>query len=192
MTSTRSAIIGASLGVTSMFLLDPARGARRRALIRDKAVKAGRKTRDVAEATWRDLNNRITGLQARSRAFMHDRPVDDETLVARARTALGRAASHPRAISVTAADGFVTLTGDALELEVGSIVSAVGYVRGVKGVHNYITAHPSADGVPSLQGDSDRPGEWTTWLRSEWSPTAMVLASVGVCTALAAVAAKRR
>jgi hypothetical protein len=67
MTSTRSALLGAGIGATSMFLLDPARGARRRSLLRDKAMRAQRKTRDVAGATWRDLNNRMTGLRARRR-----------------------------------------------------------------------------------------------------------------------------
>ena len=47
--AVRAGLIGAGVGAASMFLLDPERGARRRAVVRDKAVWAGRKTRDAAE-----------------------------------------------------------------------------------------------------------------------------------------------
>ena len=65
--AVRAGLIGAGVGAASMFLLDPDRGGRRRALVRDKAVWASRKTRDAAETTRRDLSNRLTGLQARVR-----------------------------------------------------------------------------------------------------------------------------
>src|SRR5687768_4718196 len=54
----RAWICGVGVGASAMFLLDPDRGARRRALLRDKAVRAKRKTRDAADATARDIANR--------------------------------------------------------------------------------------------------------------------------------------
>ena len=67
MTSTASTLIGAGCGAALMFLLDPSRGPRRRAIVRDKVVRAARKTREVAQATRRDLGNRATGMAARTR-----------------------------------------------------------------------------------------------------------------------------
>src|SRR4051812_21369003 len=77
MTLTRSSILGAGIGATSMFLLDPARGARRRALLRDKMTSASRKTAEAASATFRDLSNRFEGVQSRTRKLFAADTVDD-------------------------------------------------------------------------------------------------------------------
>ncbi len=189
--AVRAGLIGAGIGGASMFLLDPDRGARRRALVRDKAVWAARKTRDAAGATGRDLNNRLAGLQARTRAQFSDEPADDVRLCERVRATLGRVTSHPRALCVQSQGGRVTLTGDALKAEVPSIVSAVGGVRGVESVENKIDAHAAADGIPALQGRSERRGSWTGWARGGWSPTAILLAGASVATGAIAIAAAR-
>ena len=173
----RAGLIGASIGGASMFLLDPDRGARRRALVRDKAVRVARRTRDAADATRRDLGNRLAGLRS-TRARLSGERIDDVRLRERVRAALGRATSHSRAIAVDAYSGCVTLTGDALEAEIPAIVSAVEDVRGVEGVQNAIRPHQMADGIPSLQGASDRPMSWSAWIREGWSPTALVIAGV--------------
>jgi hypothetical protein len=190
MTSTvRAGLIGAGIGGATMFLLDPDRGARRRALMRDKCVWASRKTRDAAEATRRDLNNRMTGLQARVRARFSEDTADDPVLCARVRAALGRVTSHPGALCIDVTNGFVTVTGDALESEAKAIVSAVAGVRGVDGVQNEMTTHASSDGIPSLQGGSGRPDQWTTWVRGSWSPTAMLAAGAGLAACAVMMAA---
>lgn len=192
MTSTvRAGLIGAGIGGATMFMLDPDRGARRRALMRDKCVWASRKTRDSAEATRRDLNNRMTGLQARVRARFSEDTADDPVLCARVRAELGRVTSHPGALCVNVANGVVTLTGDVLESEAKGIVSAVAAVRGVDGVHNEMTTHGSADGIPALQGGSGRPDQWGTWVRGSWSPTAMLAAGTGLAACAVILAATR-
>jgi hypothetical protein len=186
MTSTmRAGLIGGAAGCATMFLLDPDRGARRRALARDKAAWLARKTRDAAEATRRDVGNRIEGVRARA-ARPSDEAVDDARLQARVRAALGRVTSHPRAIAVAVNGGWVSLTGDALASEVPAIVSAANDVRGVAGVQNDLRSHAGADGVPSLQGSSDRPDSWSAWMRGGWSPAALLAA--GVTTGAAAIA----
>jgi hypothetical protein len=78
--AVRAGLIGAGIGGASMFLLDPDRGARRRALVRDKAVRATRKTREAAGATRRDLSNRLSGLQSRMRARVSEGTVDDHAV----------------------------------------------------------------------------------------------------------------
>lgn len=192
MTSTvRAGLIGAGIGGASMFLLDPDQGARRRALVRDKAVRATRKTRDAAGATGRDLNNRWSGLQCRVRARFSDETVDDVTVRARVRAAFGRVTAHPRAVCVSVTSGLVTLTGDALEAEASSIVSTVAGVRGVERVQDEMRTHASSNGIPALQGGSEPQSQWTAWLRGGWSPTAILAAGAGLATGAVVIAAAR-
>jgi hypothetical protein len=192
MTLTRSSLLGAGLGATSMFLLDPVRGARRRALVKDKMVWARRKTADAAGATWRDVGNRVGGLRSRTRALFDQKPVvDDVKLAQRIRSALGRVTSHQRAISINAHNGCVTLRGDVLASEVSAIVSTVGRVPGVFGVETDLRTHASAERIPMLQGGGARPGRWTAWLRSSWSPAALFTTGAAFVVAGAALARNR-
>lgn len=181
----RAGLIGGAAGCATMFLLDPDRGARRRALVRDKAIRASRKTRDAAGATRRDVANRLGGLRARV-THANDSMADDGKVEARVRAALGRVASHPRAIQTAAAGGCVMLSGDVLASEMPAIVAAVNRVRGVASVENNLRVHESADGIPSLQGASARRDSWAGWIRGNWSPAALLAA--GVTTGAAAIA----
>ena len=54
---------GAAVGAMTMFLLDPVRGNKRRALARDKMYSAAVKTRKQIDAKSRDLANRAKGLR---------------------------------------------------------------------------------------------------------------------------------
>ncbi len=186
----RAWLCGVGVGATTMFLLDPDGGRRRRALVRDKAIRAGRKTWDAADATARDVGQRAAGVTARARAIFETETPDDRVLCARVRSELGRVASHPRAIDVQTRSGVVTLIGDALASEIPSIIGGVEAVRGVDEVENQLTPHADAGGVPSLQGESARPSHWTSWVRSGWSPTAMLVAGVGAAAAAVAVGAR--
>jgi hypothetical protein len=189
--AVRTTMLGAGIGAGVMFLLDPGRGARRRALVRDKITRAVHRTRDVYDATLRDVRNRAAGAAAEIGARVPDEVVDDRRLAERVRAKLGRVASHPRAIQVAADHGRVTLSGDALAAEVHDIVAAIRGVRGVDGVENRLNAHAAAGAIPSLQGSSARPGLWVWW-PGRWSPTARLLAGLGAAASLAAVATRRR
>ena len=188
----RAWLCGVGVGATTMFLLDPDRGRRRRALIRDKAVRAGRRTWNAADVTARDVSQRAAGLTASARALFETEAPDDRVLCARVRSELGRIASHPRAIAVQARAGTVTLAGDALASEIPSIVACVESVRGVAEVDNHLAPHAAVNNVPSLQSASERPGQWTSWLRSGWSPTALLVAGVGAAAAAAMTVAATR
>ena len=148
----RPLLAGAGLGACLMFLLDPDRGGRRRALVRDKVVRGGRMARRGAEATFRDVRHRAAGIVHEARGRMHEDEVDDETLIERVRAKLGRVCSHPRAIDVMSTDGDVTLGGPILHSEVESVLRTVGSVRGVRTVTNELEPHDTGAGVPSLQG----------------------------------------
>ena len=53
---------GIGAGAALMYLLDPDRGSRRRALIRDKAVSISKQTRKAIAGKAEDLQNRTKGL----------------------------------------------------------------------------------------------------------------------------------
>ncbi len=57
-----SLLAGAGLGAGVMYMLDPDRGRRRRALTRDKAVRRAHDVRDAASVIARDMANRARGL----------------------------------------------------------------------------------------------------------------------------------
>src|SRR5262249_12880283 len=96
----------AALGAAGMYFLDPANGRRRRARMRDgleHAVHASLRGLDIGT---RDLSHRLHGVLATIRGVPRTRP-DDDVLVERVRTKLGRAATHPHAIHVKCAGGCV-------------------------------------------------------------------------------------
>ena len=148
-----SLIAGAAAGSALMFMLDPGSGRRRRALVRDQAVRATRKTREELDATARDLANRTSGLGAAAKQRWSNSSVSDQKLVERVRAKLGHVCSHPRAIEVEAHDGRITLRGPVLSSEATSVLSTAGAVPGVTSVHSELDVHDSPDGISALQGD---------------------------------------
>lgn len=53
---------GIGVGAGLMYLLDPDRGNRRRALIRDKMVKLNRQTQEAVGGRVHDIGNRAKGM----------------------------------------------------------------------------------------------------------------------------------
>ena len=145
-------ISGLGLGAGAMFLLDPDRGRRRRALIKDQAIHISNTSRETLEKRTRDLRNRATGVIAETKARFGGQHVPDPILIDRVKTALGRYPIHDRAINVDADNGVVILGEDTLADEVNIILEAITAVRGVNDVVNNLTVHENADGVSSLQG----------------------------------------
>ncbi len=186
-----SMIGGVGLGAALAYLYDPEMGNRRRALIRDKAVKALNKTEEALEASTKDLQHRVVGTvsELRSRVAEVGEEVSDELLEARVRAKIGRVSSHPGAIEVRVDNGRVTLSGPILAEEVDPVLSAISSVRGVKGVENQLEVHETADHVPDLQGGTPR-REQSEWMQENWSPaTRMMMGMTG--TVLAVYGLKR-
>lgn len=173
---TRSWMWAAGLGAGAMFLLDPDRGRRRRALARDKLVHATRKTRDAAGAVSRDVTHRTSGVVARVRSRYAEHPVDDRVIAERVRSALGRCVSHPGSIEVTVNDGQVVLQGPVLTAEVDRLVQQLGCIRGVRGVDNRLELHDEPGDVPGLQGRGAVVGRRRAFMQDVWSPTTRVAA----------------
>ncbi len=169
---------GAGLGLGSgiMFLLDPDRGKRRRALLRDKCVSAARKTGEGMEVTARDLRNRTHGIITDLQSRFSSATPDDSVLVDRVRSKLGRVVSHPKAIEINATNGNVTLSGPILTHEVDALLSAVDCVPGVNEITNNLETHEQSENHPALQGGRERPGDRMEFMQENWSPAARFVA----------------
>ena len=182
---------GLGLGTGLMFLLDPDRGRRRRALLRDKGAWAVRKTGDCWDATTRDLRNRTQGIISEMKSHLSSEAIDDDVLVERVRAKLGRVVSHPGAIQVTAQNGNITLAGPILESEVAGVLDLMGGLRGVHDVVSNLEAHEAAENHPALQGGRERQGDRSEFMQENWSPSARLLAGAAGAT-LAAYGGVRR
>lgn len=169
-----------------MYYLDPARGRRRRALVRDRIVHSGRKLQRGVGIAGRDLRHRASGAVATLKSAVQTEQPDDQILSERVRACLGRAISHPAAIEVTARDGVITLAGPVLQNEVPLLIDEVLGVPGIKGMDNRLEIHADADNVPGLQGEARRrPGRRSSFLRENWSPgTRVIGGAVGLIAAV--------
>lgn len=143
---------GFGLGAALMYILDPDRGKRRRALIRDKMAAAGNKVTDKAEKMRRDLSNRAYGMVSETKSIFRHEEVSDDVLVDRVRSRLGRIRVHIEAFDISATDGVVTLQGQILAGELPRVLRAARFVRGVKDIDNQFEVREGAGDVPALQG----------------------------------------
>lgn len=184
---------GAGVGAGLMYLFDPDRGKRRRAVVREKAASTARQTGEAAGTAARDVRNRTVGLVARMRSWMApDAPVGDEVLVERVRSKLGMIVRHPRSIDVTVRNGCVALSGPVLADEVDHLLGIVSRIAGIRRVENRLDVHEDADGVSGLQGSSERPPAAARFelMQVNWSPAWRLWA--GVSGGLLAIYGSRR
>lgn len=182
---------GLGLGTGLMFLLDPDRGKRRRAMLRDKCAWSARKTGEAMEVTARDLKNRAQGIASSVQSRFSSEPVDDLKLSDRVRSKMGRVVSHPGAVEVTAHDGVVTLAGPILTEEVPYLLAEVNRVSGVNEVVNNLETHAQAENHPALQGGRERQGSRFEFMQENWSPAARFIAGA-LGASLAAYGGTRR
>lgn len=134
-------LAGLGAGAALMYFLDPDRGARRRALVRDKVARTERVASDatvVVRERLKNARNRARGRVHELRARLRREQVDDDTLVARVRSELGHHVEHASAIEVSACNGTVTLCGPIMESELADALSAARAVRGVREVENWL------------------------------------------------------
>lgn len=173
------------LGTAATFFLDPDRGKRRRALLRDKLSWCTRKTGEGFRVTARDFNNRMQGVSSTLKSKFTSKADDDGVIVERVRSKLGRVVSHPHAINVTSTDGKVTLAGPILANEVDALLTCIKRVQGVNDVTNNLEVHEQAGNHPSLQGGSTPQGSRFEFFQENWSPAARVVAgTAGAALAL--------
>ena len=178
-----TALLGvAAVGALTMYLSDPDRGRRRRALAADKMRSLAHKTGDAISLASRDLGNRVQGLRVQaSQAFTRRSKdaVDDDVLIARVRKEIGRAVSHPRAIKVAAQQGCVTLYGPVLASEKQQLLDCVQSVSGITALQDNLQVHETSEHVPSLQGEGKQRQSGALGAQGNWSPALRAIATVG-------------
>lgn len=174
-----TALYGAALGATLMYLLDPDRGRYRRAVTRDKAISGASHLGDAIEMTLRDLSNRTTGLFAELSGWLKEGPVPDHVLVERIRSQIGRVVSHPKAIQVTVDNGTAMLSGRVLEHEYKDLCLCVKSMRGVHRLEDRLEVHQSPEHISDLQGGVLRQRR-PDLLQDHWAPaTRLILGTAG-------------
>jgi hypothetical protein len=164
---------GVLLGAGAMYVMDPDRGARRRALIRDQGIRASRKLGEGVGAAARDVRNRSTGAAAELSSKLKRDQAGDEIVQERVRSALGRVASHSGAIEVAVYSRRVILSGAVPATELDSILRAIRRVRGVRDVENQLEIFEGTEGVPSLQGSGR-----LSWGGTRMSPAGRLLLGI--------------
>ncbi len=174
---------GLGLGAATVYLLDPAHGKNRRALLGGKLVRTWHKVAAAAQISSMDLGNRLTGLVADAWSATQPEKVTDEVLLSRVRAKLGHIVAHPSRIHTQAEQGVVTLAGDVLEGEVPDLIRATGSVRGVAEVRNQLTAHKRPEDLPALPYEKLR--------LHRWPPSTRLLVG-GAGSLLALYGARRR
>jgi BON domain-containing protein len=180
MTARVGLLVSTLGGAALMFLLDPQAGGRRRARLRDQAIRAAHRTSDAVDVTSRDVTNRARGVVAHIRGRLRNETVTDPVLDARVRSRIGAVIGHAGAIDVAVRDGRVTLGGPVLASEVDRLLRKVRGVRGVKEIESLLEVHETPGDVPALQGRPRPPrrGEVFELLQTQWSPAARLAAGV--------------
>ncbi|MDQ6621418.1 MAG: hypothetical protein M3Z31_17290 [Pseudomonadota bacterium] len=171
-------IQGVAVGAAAMYMLDPDRGRRRRALTRDKVQRLSKDTARLARQAARDTRQRLHGANARlqRRWGPAEANLDELRLIERVRSALGRCVSHPHAIQVGAHGDVIVLSGPILQGELPRLLGVVRAVAGVGSVEDHLDPYESADGVPALQGEG-RHRDGTS--PQSWTPTLRLAAAIG-------------
>jgi len=176
-------LAGAGAGAAAMYFLDPDRGARRRALVADKAKSAIDQLPKAVRVTKKDIENRAHGLWAEAQHLFSSDEVPDEIVEERVRSKMGRIVSHPHAIKVTCSNGNVTLAGPIFKGEAPRLLRCIRSVQGVQSVDNKLDIRDSAEGMPALQGGTAREAR-PEFLQSNWSPAARFMAGTAGAAAM--------
>jgi len=161
-------------GALTMYFLDPQRGKRRRAELKDALVHSGHRVQKFADRFGRDFTHRFEGTVAEAKSLFQEERVPDEILEQRVRSALGRTVSHPHAIDVKCKDGSVTLSGWILADELQDLEKAVQAVKGTQELATLLHATDHPEHISELQGGTKR--KYVAQLLQEsWSPTTRVI-----------------
>lgn len=165
-------IASTGIGAGLMYLLDPDKGRRRRALLHDKWMRAVNKGADAIEVTARDIRNRSYGMLVESRRLLASNEVDGESVEERVRAEIGRIVSHPHAIRTAVDGGNLVLSGPVLEREVDPLLARVSSVPGVMQIDNQLEVHKTPGNISGLQGAPARRRNNRRMgvLQTNWSP----------------------
>ncbi|MFB3813316.1 MAG: hypothetical protein ACE14L_04320 [Terriglobales bacterium] len=147
-------LTGIAYGAGMMYLVDPDMGRHRRALIRDKMVRAVHDARWWANKQVRNALFNLRGEVSELRANITEGRIEDRRLEERVRAQIGHVVSHPGPLEVAARDGHVTIRGPVLVGERKHIEDHLSQTRGVRDWTLDIREEREAGSTPGLQGVS--------------------------------------
>jgi hyperosmotically inducible periplasmic protein len=130
----------AAFAAAAAWLLDPASGRRRRALLRDRTAGILRRGARRSERFGRHMASDTQGLVQRATHREEPRVLDDATLKNKVETELFRATDSPKGrVSVNAQHGIVQLRGevDSPDL-IEDLVQKTRSIQGVREVENLL------------------------------------------------------
>jgi osmotically-inducible protein OsmY len=134
-------VLGTLGGAALMYLMDPEKGNRRRALLRDQINKFMHTAAERTEGAIENIADRAQGAAAEARRSLSNEQVSDDVMIARVRSAMGHVLSNAHEVEVTSNGGIVTLTGSVPNAEVQTLVNTVKAVPGVHSVENRLIAY---------------------------------------------------
>jgi osmotically-inducible protein OsmY len=140
--------LAAAVGAGLMFLFDPASGGRRRARLRRSLTTARARGRGAVAGAAESAGERSRRFAAAVRARLRTRLAGERGLEERVRARLGRVASNPGAIAVTAEGNRVTLRGSVPPDEIDDVLDEVASVQGVREVYNLLQVWLAAPNLP--------------------------------------------
>jgi len=130
---------GLVIGGGATYLLDQQQGNRRRAVAKNKAWSAVRRSGVLAGKTIRHLRNRIQGVASGiAHTMTEPGTVSDRKLSDRIRSTIGRSIPSPHAVDIAVHQGRVTLRGVLKPHETGALLEAIERIPGVRSVDNQV------------------------------------------------------
>lgn len=181
MNRTMLSLSSIGAGAALMYWLDPLHGRRRRADMRNRAVRLATEGTKALDVGIRDLENRAQGFKAEARSFFTSEQPSDEVVVQRARSRLGRVCSRPSLVETSCYDGNLVLKGQVLERERRPLLSAMARVRGVRSVESHL--EPFDTSAPGFQ-PRRRVGQGQFRSVRGWTPAGRLIATgcgLGMC-----------
>ena len=174
---------GAAFGAGLMYLADPVMGKRRRALARDAAVHTRKVFGRAVDIGARDTAHRLKDMFKEIEGLFKRESIDDQILIDRVRTEVGRVSSHPN-VEVIIENGCVTLLGPVVDREEQRVLRAARSVKGVCAVFNRMEPYQPRQNM-QIQTSRERQLDI---LQTHWAPaTRILVGAIGVSVAAAGV-----
>jgi uncharacterized membrane protein len=164
-----------ALGAGLMYLYDPDKGNRRRAMVRDRFSRMKNNFEDAVDVGTRDLRNQAQGLVAEASSMFSKESSIDWVVEERVRARLGYLVPNASAIEVKVNDGEAILSGDILAQDVEPLMKGVAKIRGISSVENNLKVHEKPGNIPALQG-LERARERQMQAQQGWMPGPRLLA----------------
>jgi osmotically-inducible protein OsmY len=138
-------------GVAAMYCLDATLGRRRRALMRDKMIRASHSASGFLIGKGKRIADRARGIAGTGNfeRISSREPQSDAQLRERVLSRLGHWVSHPSAIRVEVENRIVRLSGQVLLQELDGLLFRLKEMPGVRKIHNALTVLSDPSGFSS-------------------------------------------